>query len=288
MGLLPIAEIQYLAYFHNASDQIRGEACSTQFFSNGSFRNPLIVRIASLGYQKGFGGHFHNDNSIAALRDIPGLVIACPSRGDDAVGMLRTCAALARVDGRVIAFLEPIALYMTKDLLRPKDGGWLFAYPAPGQAVEMGEARVHDAEARDVAIITYGNGVHLALRAAHALRESHGIRARIVDLRWLNPLNEEAIASHASECGRALVVDEGRRTGGIGEAILAAIAERCDSGSGSGTGVRVRRLAGADSYIALGPAMDCLLPAEADIVAAVLALAEQPASGPARRAPQRT
>jgi 2-oxoisovalerate dehydrogenase E1 component len=270
MGLLPIAEIQYLAYFHNASDQIRGEACSTQFFSNGSFRNPLIVRIASLGYQKGFGGHFHNDNSIAALRDIPGLVIACPSRGDDAVGMLRTCAALARVDGRVIAFLEPIALYMTKDLLRPKDGGWLFAYPAPGQAVEMGEARVHDADARDVAIITYANGVHLSLRAAHALRESHGIRTRIVDLRWLNPLNEDAIAAHAAECGRVLVVDEGRRTGGIGEAILATIAERCDPG----VCARVHRLTGADSYIALGPAMDCLLPAEADIIAAVLALAE--------------
>jgi 2-oxoisovalerate dehydrogenase E1 component len=90
MGLLPFPEIQYLAYFHNACDQIRGEACSLQFFSNGQFRNPMVVRIAGLAYQKGFGGHFHNDNSFTALRDIPGLVIACPSRGDDAAGMLRT------------------------------------------------------------------------------------------------------------------------------------------------------------------------------------------------------
>ncbi|HRO27763.1 MAG TPA: thiamine pyrophosphate-dependent enzyme, partial [Luteimonas sp.] len=75
MGLLPMPEIQYLAYFHNACDQIRGEAASLQFFSNGQYRNPMVMRIASLGYQRGFGGHFHNDNSITALRDIPGLVV---------------------------------------------------------------------------------------------------------------------------------------------------------------------------------------------------------------------
>ena len=90
MGLLPFPEIQYLAYFHNACDQIRGEACSLQYFSNDTYRNPMVVRIAGLGYQKGFGGHFHNDNSITALRDIPGLVVGCPSRGDDAAMMLRT------------------------------------------------------------------------------------------------------------------------------------------------------------------------------------------------------
>lgn len=75
LGMLPIPEIQYLAYLHNAADQLRGEACSLQFFSNDQYRNPMLVRIAGLGYQKGFGGHFHNDNSITALRDIPGLVV---------------------------------------------------------------------------------------------------------------------------------------------------------------------------------------------------------------------
>ena len=71
-GLLPIPEIQYLAYLHNALDQIRGEAATLQFFSNGQYRNPMIVRVAGYGYQKGFGGHFHNDDSVAALLDIPG------------------------------------------------------------------------------------------------------------------------------------------------------------------------------------------------------------------------
>ncbi|HET8818118.1 MAG TPA: thiamine pyrophosphate-dependent enzyme, partial [Xanthomonadaceae bacterium] len=70
LGLLPIPEIQYLAYLHNAADQLRGEAASLQFFSNDQYRNPMVVRIAGLGYQRGFGGHFHNDNSITALRDI--------------------------------------------------------------------------------------------------------------------------------------------------------------------------------------------------------------------------
>ena len=59
----------------------------------------MVVRIAGLGYQKGFGGHFHNDNAVAVLRDIPGLVVACPARADDAAAMLRTCVAAAMADG---------------------------------------------------------------------------------------------------------------------------------------------------------------------------------------------
>src|SRR3546814_7488968 len=74
MGMLPLTEIQYLAYLHNAADQIRGEAASLQFFSNDQYRNPMVVRIASLGYTSGFGGHFHNDNSINPVRDNHGRV----------------------------------------------------------------------------------------------------------------------------------------------------------------------------------------------------------------------
>ena len=79
-GLLPIPEIQFLAYVHNAEDQLRGEAATLSFFSNGQYTNPMIVRIAGLGYQKGFGGHFHNDNSLAVFRDIPGLILAVPEQ----------------------------------------------------------------------------------------------------------------------------------------------------------------------------------------------------------------
>ena len=95
-GLVPIPEIQYLAYLHNAEDQLRGEAASLSFFSDGQYRNPLVVRIAGYGYQKGFGGHFHNDNAVAVLRDIPGLVdrLAGPRR------RRRADAALVRRGGR--------------------------------------------------------------------------------------------------------------------------------------------------------------------------------------------
>src|SRR6185369_15273951 len=216
MGMLPIPEIQYLAYFHNACDQIRGEAASLQFFSNDQYRNPMVVRIAGLGYQRGFGGHFHNDNSIAALRDIPGLVVGCPSRGDDAATMLRTMMALAKVDGRVCAYLEPIALYMTKDLYEAGDGQWLTPYPAPDQAMPLGSARVYNEEAKDLVIFSFGNGVPMSLRAAREIEKKQGWKVRVVDLRWLQPLNTTEIARHSAECARIMVVDEGRRSAGVG------------------------------------------------------------------------
>jgi 2-oxoisovalerate dehydrogenase E1 component len=261
MGMLPLPEIQYLAYFHNACDQIRGEACSLQFFSNGQYRNPMVMRIASLGYQRGFGGHFHNDNSITALRDIPGLVVGCPSRGDDAATMLRTLMALAKVDGRVCAFLEPIALYMTKDLYDAGDGQWLTSYPAQDQAMVLGEERVYFPEARDLVIFTFGNGVPMSLRAARAIEKKQGWKVRVVDLRWLQPLNAEAIARHASDCARILVVDEGRRSAGVGEGVITAVVE-------AGQGARpLRRVVGQDTYTPLAGAAFLVIPSDEDIVA---------------------
>ena len=134
-GLLPIPEIQYLAYLHNAADQIRGEGATLQFFSNRQYRNPMIVRIAGYGYQKGFGGHFHNDNAIGALRDIPGLIIASPSRPDDAAAMMHTCAAAARHAGAVCVYLEPIALYHTRDLYETATNNGSPATPTPAAAM---------------------------------------------------------------------------------------------------------------------------------------------------------
>jgi 2-oxoisovalerate dehydrogenase E1 component len=264
LGLLPIPEIQYLAYYHNAEDQIRGEACSTQFFSNGQFRNPMVVRVQGWSYQKGFGGHFHNDNSIAAMRDVPGLVIATPSRGDDAVKMMRTLMALAKVDGRVCILIEPIALYMTRDLHEPKDGLWQFQYPSPCEFIELGEGAVYHEEAPDLTILTFANGLYMSLRAAKMLVDQEGIQARVVDLRWLNPLNEEFIVEQAKATGKVLVVDESRRSGGIAEAILATLTERCDPR------VKASRLNALDTYVPLGPAANTVLPTEEDIFRAAL------------------
>ncbi|TWI04509.1 2-oxoisovalerate dehydrogenase E1 component [Luteimonas cucumeris] len=267
MGMLPLPEIQYLAYFHNACDQIRGEAASLQFFSNGQYRNPMLMRIASLGYQRGFGGHFHNDNSITALRDIPGLVVGCPSRGDDAATMLRTLAALAKVDGRVCAVLEPIALYMTKDLHEPGDGQWLTGYPSPDQAMTLGEGRVYGDGNEDLVIFTFGNGVPMSLRAARAIENKHGWKTRVVDLRWLVPLNEAYIVEQARTAKRILIVDEGRHSAGVGEGIITAIAE-------GGHGARpFRRVVGADTFTPLAGAAFLVIPSDEEIIAAADSLA---------------
>jgi len=257
MGMLPIPEIQYLAYFHNACDQIRGEAASLQFFSNNQFANPMMVRIAGLGYQKGFGGHFHNDNSIAALRDIPGLIVACPSRGDDAVKMMRSLLALSKVNGRVSIFLEPIALYMRKDLYAEGDGLWNTAYPPPGESIAIGEPNFYHAKAQDALIITYGNGVPMSLQAAQMAREATGKATRVMDLRWLQPLNSTAIAEAASRFDKVLIVDEGRESAALSEGIISAIVEKSEDGQKL---PRIERITGLDSFTPLGDASALVLP----------------------------
>ncbi len=270
-GLLPIPEIQYLAYLHNAEDQLRGEAASLSFFSNGQYRNGMVVRVAGYGYQKGFGGHFHNDDAVAVLRDIPGIVVASPSRPDDAAAMLRTCVAAAKTDGTVCVFLEPIALYHTRDLHEPGDGGWLAPYPdaiaSAQQAghsdrdhhVAIGRARTY-LDGQDLTMITSGNGLFMSLRVAARLGKL-GIDARVVDLRWIAPLPEDDIVREARATGRVLVVDETRKSGGIGEGVVAALVDRGFEG-------KIRRVASADSFIPLGDAALTVLLDEATIEAA--------------------
>ncbi|MFG2064734.1 transketolase C-terminal domain-containing protein [Micromonospora sp. NPDC048871] len=258
-GLLPVPEIQYLAYLHSAEDQVRGEAATMGFFSQGALRNPMVVRVAGLAYQEGLGGHFHNDNSVAFLRDVPGLVVAVPARPDDAAAMLRTCLASAVVDGSVCVFLEPIALYQARDLYGDGDGEWLAGYAEPGTwaagHVPVGRARVYGVgSAEDLTIVTFGNGVRMALRVASALADE-GIGSRVVDLRWLAPLPVADLIREAAATGRVLVVDETRRSGGVGEGVIAALVDAGYVGA-------VRRVAAVDSFVPLGPAARQVLVSE--------------------------
>ena len=273
-GFLPIPEIQFLAYLHNAEDQLRGEAATLSFFSNGQYTNPMIVRIAGLGYQKGFGGHFHNDNSLAVLSDIPGLIIACPSNGRDAVLMLRECVRLAREEQRVIVFIEPIALYMTRDLHAEKDGLWTFAYPQPGdgQRIAPGQIGQHG-DGTDLAIISYANGVYLSRQAQRILEEKHHLHTRLIDLRWLAPLDEAAILAAIAPCTAVLIVDECRRTGSQSEALMALIAEK------GAAGQKRAHLTAEDCFIPLGRAATLPLPSRDGIIAAALDLTGNKAGG---------
>ncbi len=300
-GLLPIPEIQFLAYVHNAEDQIRGEAATLSFFSKGQYTNPIVIRIAGLGYQKGFGGHFHNDNSWNVFRDIPGLIVACPSNGQDAVGMLRECVRLAREEQRVVVFIEPIALYMTRDLHEKDDGLWSFSYPEPQTASFSATSTAPDDDdikttqtsetgyrlisgvpqsvipfgqisqygsGSQLAIISYGNGYYLSHKAAKTLQEQHNIQLRIIDLCWLMPLNETAILEAVKDCENILIVDECRQTGSLGEQLVTLMAEQLESPA------NIKRLSAEDSFIALGKAATVTLPSRDGIIETALAMTQ--------------
>jgi 2-oxoisovalerate dehydrogenase E1 component len=249
-GLLPIAEIQYLAYLHNAEDQLRGEAATLGFFSDGQYANGMVVRIASLASLKGFGGHFHNDNAIGVLRDVPGIVVACASGPAEAPELLRTLAGLALGEGRVGVLLEPTALYHDKTETAP------YAAPDEWQA-DRDLGRVHWA-GRDVLVVTFGNGVGLSRRAI----ERTEVAATVYDLRWLAPLPVLHLLSVAAAFPRVLVVDETRRSGGVSEGVVTALLE-------GGYGGSIARVTAEDSFIPLGPAAAHVVLTEDDIVAAL-------------------
>lgn len=257
-GFVPMPEIQFLAYLHNAEDQLRGEAATLPFFSNGQYANPIVVRIAGLGYQRGFGGHFHNDNSLAVLRDIPGLIIACPSNGADAAMMLRECVRLARQEQRVCVFIEPIALYPMRDLHDADDGAWMHIYPAPDQKIALGQIGV-EGDGTDLAIISYANGYYLSRKALPQIQAA-GIGVRSVDMRWLAPLPMDAILEATKDCQAILIVDECRATGSQSEALMAAFTQAGRT--------NIARVTGDDCFIATGPAYAATLPSLEAIVQA--------------------
>ncbi|MBX7232205.1 MAG: hypothetical protein K1X29_08990 [Bdellovibrionales bacterium] len=267
-GFLPIPEIQFLAYVHNAEDQIRGEAATLAFFSQGQYTNGMVVRVAGLPYQKGFGGHFHNDNSLAIFRDIPGVIIAVPSNGEDAVKMFRTCMRMAWEQGRVVIFVEPIALYMTKDLHQPNDKQWSFHYPWPRTSdaeAPLGQGQVYGS-GKDLVILTYGNGYYLSRQALPLIETQTGMSLKIVDLRWLAPIDEDFLKKSIGTSTKVLIVDECRKTGSISEWLTTFMVEHFTLLP------KIKILAADDCFIPLGPAAAAGLPSRDQIVSAAVEL----------------
>jgi 2-oxoisovalerate dehydrogenase E1 component len=166
----------------------------------------------------------------------------------------------------VSVFLEPIALYHTRDLYQPGDGGWLSPYAGPEQWAEqhvpLGRGRAYPAEAGrdDLTLVTFGNGVPMSLRTARRLA-AEGIGARVFDLRWLAPLPAEELLEEAGRTGRVLVVDETRRSGGVSEGVIAALTD-------GGYRGQLARVTAADSFVPLGDAASLVLVSEPEIEAA--------------------
>ena len=265
-GYLPIPEIQFLAYVHNAEDQIRGEAATLSFFSDAQYANPMVIRIAGLAYQKGFGGHFHNDNAIGVFRDIPGIVLVCPSCASEAVLLLREAIRLAREERRVVVFLEPIALYNVKDLHEAGDGKMLGDLSGDEPPARFGEVQVFAAaQDTDLTIITYGNGTYFARRCQERLAKQ-GVHAEVMDLRWLLPLPMDDVLQRLDVSKPIVIVDECRKTGSLSEELIAHLTE-------AGITAPIRRVTGDDSFIPLGPAANEVLLQESDIMAAALDIA---------------
>ncbi len=118
-------------------------------------------------------------------------------------------------------------------------------------------------EGTDLAILSYANGYYLSRQAERILSDQHGLNIRVIDLRWLAPLNEEGLVEAVAGCERILIVDECRKTGSQSEALMALFAERAP-------GVPTRRVTAEDSFIPLGPAATLTLPSRDSIVAAAL------------------
>lgn len=258
-GALPLPEIQYLAYLHNAADQIRGEAASLQFFSAGQYRNGMVVRIAGLAYQKGFGGHFHNDNAVAALRDIPGIVVAVPSHPSTAPDLVRACLGLAEAEGRVCILLEPIALYHERHLL-DEDDGWQSTYAAPGHWHPPGLGQVQvtiHADRPELTLVSFGNGLRMSMRVARRLA-GRGAQVQVIDLRWIAPLPISGLLDQLRDSSAVLVVDETRDAAGVGEGVVSGLVAHGYHG-------RVVRVSSRDSYVPLGPAAAHVLLSEKQV-----------------------
>jgi 2-oxoisovalerate dehydrogenase E1 component len=166
--------------------------------------------------------------------------------------------------------LEPIALYHQRDLYADGDGGWLAGYAPPTawaeQHVPIGRARrwVLEGAGSDLTLLTFGNGVPMSLRAANKLA-GKGISARVIDLRWLSPLPTADILREAVATGRVLIADETRKSGGVSEAVIAALVDGGFRGS-------IARVSSADSFIPLGDAARLVLLDEQRILQAALAM----------------
>lgn len=252
-GLLPVAEVRSMAELHTAMGQLRDEAATLSFRSGGSYRNPLVVRVPALPVPAG-------------LRDVPGLVVACPAHPSEAPGLLRTCLAAAEADGTVSVLLEPVALYAERDMLTPGDDAWCAPYPAPplwgSFHAPIGRASVWGA-GTDLTIAAFGNGLRMSMRVAAEL-EREGIDCRVVDLRWLAPLPLDDVFREATATGRLLIVDESPRSGGVSEGLVTGMLE-----------------AGYDGKLARVTAKDCVVPAGA---AASLVLVSERQIGSTARA----
>jgi 2-oxoisovalerate dehydrogenase E1 component len=250
-GFRPVVEIMWADFMLVALDQLINQAANVRYVTQGRAHVPMIVRTQQ-GATPGSCSQ-HSQSLEALLFHIPGLLLGMPATPQDAYDMLRAAAAAE----------DPVILIEARGIYQRKGAVAFDKAPDP-----IGTARLAR-DGGDIAIITWGAMALEAVDAAEKL-EAEGIAAAVLDLRWLTPLDEKAIADVVRRAnGRVLVVHEANRTGGVGAEIAARIAE-------SHPGAIVRRLGAPDTRIPAAPVLQAALLPKADaIVAAVRALAAQ-------------
>lgn len=206
-GMRPIVEIMTVNFSLLALDQILNNAATLLHMSGGQFNVPVVIRMATGGGRQLAAQHSHSLEGWYA--HIPGIKVLAPATLEDAHGMLLT----ALEDPDPVLVFENALLYNMEG-----------EFAADAGPVDIDRSRVMR-PGRDISVITYGNSLWKALEAAQGLA-ARGIEAEVVDLRTLRPLDDRALVDSVSRTHRALVVDEGWRSGGISAEISARLTEQ--------------------------------------------------------------
>ncbi|MDP9403995.1 MAG: dehydrogenase E1 component subunit alpha/beta [Actinomycetota bacterium] len=237
-NLRPAPEIQFVDYIWPAMQQIKCEAATIRWRSNGAFTCPVVVRAPVGGYLNG-GAIWHSQCGESIFAHIPGLLIAFPSRARDAAGLLRA------------AFLadDPVLFLEHKHLLRQAYARDVF--PPPDWVLPFGRAACVR-PGSDLTIVTYGATVEKSCRAAGLLEEQRRGSVEVIDLRTIVPWDQETVAESVRRTGRVLVVHEDVVTCGFGAEVAAWVADQLFADLDA----PVRRVAAKDTHVAYEPTLE--------------------------------